>query len=404
MFNKDMKEEVGLKNQLLLLSFIFWSTFAFAGYKVTGNLQVTGAATVDGFIYTDDAIYGGVIYGNGSKLTGISGSISGLTQNSLSKSNAVGTGLIDSAIYDINGNIGIATKVPNARLEVDGTVYITSSTGNIGIGTWVPVAALQVGSGAVPTVTTVAAGDAFFKNDIEIDGTMYSPFKVSASNANSGNYLIVTSGGNVGIGNVNPAGKLEVDGTVYVTSSTGNVGIGTWVPNVGLAVGGGTPSWMVAMVNQNDIYAAGDVEIDGALYVDGFIYGNGSKLTGISSISGLTANNVSKANATGTGLIDSGIYDVGGNVGIGTSTPNAKLQIDGNIYVKTGNIGIGTWSPTANFQIAGQGTFIISPTAATGDGCGTWTTGTFFINSTGELCSCIGGAAKKVADGSTSCF
>ena len=39
----------------------------------------------------------------------------------------------------------------------------------------------------------------------------------------------------------------------------GNIGIGTVVPDVGLALGAGAPSWTVAMLNQNDIYADGDV-------------------------------------------------------------------------------------------------------------------------------------------------
>jgi hypothetical protein len=170
---------------------------------------------------------------------------------------------------------------------------------------------------------------------------------------------------------------LQVDGSVYIRSTTGNIGIGTWLPNVGLAVGAGAPSWTVAMVNQNDAYVAGDVEIDGALYVDGFIYGNGSKITGISgTISGLTQNSLSKSNAAGTGLVDSAVYNVNSNVGIGTSAPNAGLEVqmtgsispfmissvatlDGDYLVVTsaGNVGIGSALPRTKLEIGNSAGF-----------------------------------------------
>ena len=264
--------------KLWFLLFLFFPTTVF-GQPVRGGTHLERSNTNLPFLYVEGAVYvgtgptytDGFIYGNGSQLTGITvgSSILGLTQNSLSKSNAAGTRLVDSAIYDINGNIGIGTKVPNARMEVDGAVYITSATGNIGIG--------------------------------------------------------------------------------------------TWVPKVGLALGIGTPSWTVAMVNQTDEYVAGDVEIDGALYVDGFIYGNGSKLSGITAISGLTQNSLSKSNAAGTGLVDSAIYDISGNVGIGTKTPVGRLEVDGTVYItsSTGNVGIGTWKPRGRLDIGADGSIYV---------------------------------------------
>lgn len=101
-------------------------------------------------------------------------------------------------------------------------------------------------------------------------------------------------------------GNIETDGIVYV---------GTGAPSHSQISSGG------------DAYFTGDVEIDQALYVDGFIYGNGSKLTGMpSSLSGLHTNAVPVANSSST-LIDSAIYSVAGNVGIGTSSPSTKFQV-----------------------------------------------------------------------------
>jgi len=119
-----------------------------------------------------------------------------------------------------------------------------------------------------------------------------------------------------------------LDGDLFVIASTGNIGIGTALPPVGLAIGAGTPSWTGAMTAKNDAYVTGDVEVDGALYVDGLLFGDGSKLTGITGlISGLTQNSVSKANAAGTGLVDSAIYNLGSNVGINDTTPAAGLVV-----------------------------------------------------------------------------
>jgi hypothetical protein len=173
-------------------------------------------------------------------------------------------------------------------------------------------------------------------------------------------------------------GNVVIDSRIY---TLGNVGINIKSSSVGLQVGGGSPSWAVAMVNTTDAYLTGDVEIDGALYVDGFIYGNGSKLTGLSggaatwgSIGGTvtaqtdlaiyaldtdlvvyaanpTANSISRSN--GSILLDSAIYNVGSNVGIGTISPKASLEVDGILYVNTaaGNVGIGTWMPSKYLDV-----------------------------------------------------
>ena len=45
---------------------------------------------------------------------------------------------------------------------------------------------------------------------------------------------------NVGIGNANPAAKLEVDGSIYIPPGQGNIGIGTWMPSALMDVGGET--------------------------------------------------------------------------------------------------------------------------------------------------------------------
>jgi hypothetical protein len=73
----------------------------------------------------------------------------------------------------------------------------------------------------------------------------------------------------------------------------------------------------------------GDLFVKGNIELDGKIYGDGSLLTGITAANP-TANAVPVS--TGTILVDSGIYALGGNVGVGTTNPTVKLMVgDGTV-------------------------------------------------------------------------
>ena len=204
-------------------------------------------------------------------------------------------------------------------------------------------------------------------------------------------------------------------GTLLMDSN-GNYGIGTTSPLAQLQVG----------VNPN--ITAGSfpaVAIKGGLLVDGKIYGDGSALTGVSgAISGLNAGYISRA-STSTTIVDSVIYQNGSNIGIGSSSPQEKLDIrgqlrvggsifgEGNIYSSTclldqgvgcgstditlsagytagqtrsiifstnnggavtergritpaGNFGIGTTAPVANLHIGGGATAVPNAMSITG--------------------------------------
>ena len=66
-----------------------------------------------------------------------------------------------AALSVMNGNVGIGTWKPQGKLDVEGTLSITTFAGNVGIGTWVPGSALNIPYGAI-TVGQYAAGNASY--------------------------------------------------------------------------------------------------------------------------------------------------------------------------------------------------------------------------------------------------
>ncbi|MFH0753743.1 MAG: hypothetical protein V2A70_04190, partial [Candidatus Omnitrophota bacterium] len=233
----------------------------------------------------------GKIYGDGSQITGVAGAVSGLTNYSVPRSQVDGKTLIDSGIYmDANGNVGIGTTVPVARLQID-------SSRVIGLQNLLRL--------AYANNATSGGQIDFWSGNAAVVGRIQNAYSSSASTY----FSFYTYNGVLGE-------RARID-------SNGNVGVGTTAPVANLHVGAGSPSPGIgADLTSNSALIKGNLEVDGK------IYGDGSALTGISgAITGLSTYAVPRASSATT-IVDSGIYlDVNGNVGIGTTRPVAQVNI-----------------------------------------------------------------------------
>jgi hypothetical protein len=182
-------------------------------------------------------------------------------------------------------------------------------SGNVGIGTTSPDSALQVNGNINLTL-----GKLFFNYNSAVDPSGISKL----SSAGAVEISQATNSANIQFKMWNGASNIYP----LVLKSSGNVGIGTTAP-----------------VNALDVGTGGGIHITTgtpsatsmALYNDsGTLTWNGTALSTGSGLSGGANNYIPIwTGASSQGI--SGIYQIGGNVGIGTTSPNEKLTVNGNI-------------------------------------------------------------------------
>ena len=309
----------------------------------------------------------------------------GSTQSALfSFNNTSATSLLDVMTLNESGNVGIGTTSPSEKL------HIATGT-NTGSGIRVDTG-LDNGSASSPSAlvlrniggTTSDAVAATFNvglvNRARIIGGRYSNGGyLQLQTGNSSNTLLnrvrIDNSGNVGIGNTNPQSELHISngasrirltnennqtwqiGTenaangflaikditdsrdVLVLNGDGNVGIGTTSPSYKLDIQSGTGSSdrvQLRLKNNGtgdgdaiiylDSSAGGESDID--FMHDGAL--NWRFRTGDASQTTNTNFNIHNAG-------DSEVFTIeqGGNIGIGTTSPNARLEIEDNGTTET---------------------------------------------------------------------
>jgi len=304
---------------------------------------------------------------------------------------------------------GMTINITNADFNVDsGTLFVDESTNRVGIGTNSPVNKLEVKGGGI--AITNAGSDHGTYGAIFAEATGHlnlAGFNINlntGTNSNRTTSVTVDQNGKVGIGNDSPQALLHVgsdisfidsgENVIFSTSSThqrlvltggdthvkdiqfrnssdtalkgvvrydgnenmrfytdgteqaridgsGNVGIGTTAPTEQLTIGNGTTSNVYLRINSQN-------NTDSGIKFYGDLSGTKGYLTGYRGNGNLFF--IQSDNA-GT-LTDRLVINDSGIIGIGTPTPQAKLDVrDGNLYLMP--TGILPWQSDATTQNSG---------------------------------------------------
>ncbi len=343
--------------------------YGYVGNDATGYnlLQLqSGSSAVDRFVVDAEGntTIGGELYlgtiGLGDNTTADSGaSLVGLyddTMNYVTSNTTVQNAikLLDTAIDTVSGSaggwtddgavvrlktigdsVGIGTTAPLSKLGVLGNLSVGSTYGNIaaptggaifegnvGIGTTSPLAKLDI-VGNIKLTGITSTGDGIYaQNGIDTnhrfsftrqDNPITASLSISSyggigftggktTTAETTNYhMYLSNTGNIGIGTTAPAYKLEVNGTLGLQSTI-------YAPNIGA---GTDNSVIVLNTSGNLVTDEIDSRVWGSTLMDG---------------SSLTANYLTKA-SDGDTIVNSAVFEVGGNVGIGTTVPSGTLHI-----------------------------------------------------------------------------
>lgn len=286
-------------------------TFAFINeaQTFTAAQAVSSTVTATKFIPTAGDATGNGLYLSGANKLGLTAD--GVERVSISASETV---INDgSADYDFrvesdgnanmlfvdggNNRVGIGTGSPNATLEVNGNIYLTSNSNFFLFGT---------NSAINPYIQGDTGGQKLFLG------------------VNNGSALTIDSSRNVGIGTTNPTQKLSINGRFH--SDTNNNYYGAW--------GEGNTA-----ANGYSFFAVGEWYTT-SLYIQ--------KKEGQPFSHLYTYNNTHHI-AMQAGSLDNGTTAGGGNVGIGTTNPAVKFHVYGDNNTTPLRVGVGT-AATFNFS------------------------------------------------------
>ncbi|MFA5991743.1 MAG: helix-turn-helix domain-containing protein, partial [Candidatus Doudnabacteria bacterium] len=262
-------------------------------------------------------------------------------------------------------NVGIGTSSPVAKLDVWGnlnvgtsstpTLFVNSATGRVGIGKSNPAYALDVaGSVGISGTLWMSSGQSIyndnFRNAIPSSSMVFQGRSSSSDfifqDLNASPIVTIKNNGLVGIGTTSPIATLSVMGTssaptvnpFVVASSTGTqlltvlpsgyVGIGATNPSVPLEVqtanNGGSVTY--AMTLRNPAWNAGQGV--GMKFWAGTQTGSNLQTAAITSrlVDSTNGNLYFDTTYNGVGSTRLTIQS-DGNVGIGTTTPTARLSV-----------------------------------------------------------------------------
>jgi hypothetical protein len=392
-----------------------------------GNTNPFSIAAIFGTDDPDDST--AAIYLSAGKKNGTTYQSLGATETVLQVTNTnplftilgggnVGIGTINpgtAGLAVMNGNVGIGTTAPNNLLQVLDLISFPSSNrtfigyqaGKYDLGSNNTYIGYQAGSADNATgksgtaSSNVAVGyQALYPNDSGDSNTALGTYSLAANISGSYNtasgmqslFYNTTGISNSAFGyaalfNNGGNGNTAVGVSALNNNSSGgyNVAIG-----ISALYGSGTASNNVA-VGSSTLYMGGGGSGNVALGHYAGSYNNLSNAFYVNNVNQSTSDNDKNysllyGNFSGTGgsltnqflQVNGKFYVMGGNVGIGTTSPTQKLEVGGTAWLRgssggsdglyvdsMGRIGIGTTSPSTMFQVndglinAGSGSYFV---------------------------------------------
>ncbi|WP_051336015.1 hypothetical protein [Aquimarina latercula] len=282
-------------------------------------------------------------------------------------------GISDKIVFDENGNVGIGATSPSGKLEVLKNADLSND--------------ISLPNSALVLRADNNGNDASLRFGVDNTNLKAVIQTQQTTTAAKFDLLLNPFGGKIGIGTTNPTQKLQVDakdsaiqiqlnrtgsntGTVdfgvdnnglhywvggydgfgkeeFLIGTNGNIGIGTTTPQEKLEVKG--KMFLNSGLNDDGIYWARHNmtmgTIPGSYNHNVFMLKPGGSSNGFlySKFEMYTANSETdktkkvQIHSYGTSFFN------GGNVGIGTNTPDAKLAVNGNIHTQEVKVDLVGW-------------------------------------------------------------
>lgn len=338
---------------------------------------------------TTDFRYNFAIFNYWNQLSTVAANNMGFAVKSNNTAANVSTADIKMNITDA-GNVGIGTQNPQSTLDVKGNIQISNASIPMGLMTEVlgitPILNLSVNfretnknisyrGGAVRIDTRYANGTIpMFQFLSRSPGSTFDNLTL----------VSITEDGNMGIGTTKPSAKLDVDaGSILINSTIGSASSRPPVTSIRIdgeisARGVGGSNSLISDDGFLRLSAGGGTNTSNKSYID---------ISGYSTVSGM-ANNI----VLGTSGSEKMRILSNGNVGIGTTSPIAALDVNGSISItsstgKVTRINSGSSNnlvPLAYFYVKGGATPVVSGNTSNVAFSNRVGTGFYEFNITGE--------------------